>query len=173
MSETETTKPISDAAIELALLLWNFGDIKDANDFAEIAAPRIQSAFDTLTADRDATIAMLKEEIAALKAERQVVPDGLIERLRKCRSMIGNMCSEGRPPRMEIPARHDEYNEDIFICDTLKIVEAMLNAAPPADMLTAAAVRDAALEEAAMLFDRVCDSIRSDAIRALKHGEGK
>lgn len=46
----------------------------------------------------------------------------LIERIGKCLTMIGNMCSEGRPPKMRIPAVHDEYNEDIYICDTLRLV---------------------------------------------------
>jgi hypothetical protein len=40
--------------------------------------------------------------------------------------MIGAMCLEGRPPKMTTPARHDEQNEDIFICDTLVSIKADL-----------------------------------------------
>lgn len=62
----------------------------------------------------------------------------IIERMKKCRSMIGNMCSEGRPPKMQIPAKHDEYNEDIYICDTLRAAEKLLDTPPkPAAMRSA------------------------------------
>lgn len=51
----------------------------------------------------------------------------LLERIRKCQSMIGKMCSEGRPPLMQIPAAHNEYNEDIYICDTLRMMKDLIN----------------------------------------------
>jgi hypothetical protein len=57
----------------------------------------------------------------------------IIDRCKKSRSMIGKMCSEGRPPKMRIPADHTEDNEDIFICDTLEMCEAWLGDSPDED----------------------------------------
>lgn len=51
-----------------------------------------------------------------LKAQVREMP--LPERLEKARAMIGNMCSEGRPPKMTIPVQW--YDEDFFISTTLK-----------------------------------------------------
>lgn len=48
--------------------------------------------------------------------------------LKECQSMIGSMCAEGRPPKMSIPAR-PHYDEDIFICETIKRAVARLEAA--------------------------------------------
>ena len=45
--------------------------------------------------------------------------DTLIERLEAAKSMIGNMCSQLRPPKMSIPARPD-YDEDILIIGALQ-----------------------------------------------------
>lgn len=42
----------------------------------------------------------------------------LIAKLYECRRMVGNMCSEGRPPKMSIPAR-PEVDEDLVICRTI------------------------------------------------------
>lgn len=42
----------------------------------------------------------------------------LKERVTKCRSMIGRMCSEGEHPRMSVPA-DPERDEDLYITDTL------------------------------------------------------
>jgi hypothetical protein len=52
----------------------------------------------------------------------------LIERIRESRKMIGRMCSERRPPKMSIPMQ--DSDEDKFICDTLRAVQAAL-ALPP------------------------------------------
>lgn len=54
-----------------------------------------------------------KEEL-----ESRVREEDLLTRLEKCQSMIGNMCSEGRPPKMSIPLQHTD--EDFFICTTLR-----------------------------------------------------
>jgi len=43
----------------------------------------------------------------------------LVKRLNESMSRIGNMCSEGRPPKMSIPAR-PEYDDDLFIIATIK-----------------------------------------------------
>lgn len=42
----------------------------------------------------------------------------LLQRLESCERRIGNMCSEGRPPRMRIPVHHDD--DDFFICATMR-----------------------------------------------------
>lgn len=57
----------------------------------------------------------------------------LIARLYECRRMIGNMCSEGRPPKMSIPCR-PELDEDIVICRTISEAVAALGGTvePPA-----------------------------------------
>lgn len=49
-------------------------------------------------------------------SETPVLLTALVERLKKCQGMIGNMCSEGRPPKMRIPA--EAQDEDCFIVDT-------------------------------------------------------
>ena len=49
--------------------------------------------------------------------------DELTKRISKCHEMIASMCKELRPPKMQIPARHNEYNEDIFIGDTLDMCQ--------------------------------------------------
>lgn len=41
----------------------------------------------------------------------------LRKRLVQCRNMIGQMCSEGRPPKMSIPVRW--HDEDFFISTTI------------------------------------------------------
>lgn len=38
-------------------------------------------------------------------------------RLLDCRRRVGDMCAEGRPPRMSIPVRGSD--DDIFICQTI------------------------------------------------------
>lgn len=48
----------------------------------------------------------------------------LSERLDKCRKAIGDMCAEGRPPKMTIPAQW--YDEDIYISTTLMDAKAEL-----------------------------------------------
>ena len=45
--------------------------------------------------------------------------DTLVERLEAAKNMIGNMCSQLRPPKMSIPARPD-YDEDILIIGVLE-----------------------------------------------------
>lgn len=62
-------------------------------------------------------------------SNRQII----IDRCKLSRQMIGEMCAQGRPPRMEIPAAHDEHNEDIFICDTLRMCESWLGDGPDED----------------------------------------
>lgn len=42
----------------------------------------------------------------------------IIERLKDVQRMIGAMCSEGRCPKMSIPAR-PEHDEDLVICATI------------------------------------------------------
>lgn len=42
----------------------------------------------------------------------------LVERLEKCRSMIGKMCKERRGPKMTIPLQWDD--EDFYICRTIE-----------------------------------------------------
>ena len=50
-----------------------------------------------------------------LEAEIRVIP--LCDRITMCQVMIGKMCTEGRPPKMSIPAQWDD--EDFFIITTL------------------------------------------------------
>ena len=57
-----------------------------------------------------------------LKARVREIP--LMERLEQCRGMIGNMCSELRPPKMSIPVRWND--EDFFISTTIQ--DAMVSA---------------------------------------------
>lgn len=40
--------------------------------------------------------------------------DELIERLKKARKIVCNLCADGRCPRMSIPAQQDD--EDLVIC---------------------------------------------------------
>jgi len=47
-------------------------------------------------------------------------------RLLDCRRRVGDMCAEGRPPRMSIPVRGSD--DDIFICQTIDDALAALNA---------------------------------------------
>jgi hypothetical protein len=42
----------------------------------------------------------------------------LSERLARCQQMIGDMCAEGRPPRMSVPVNWDD--EDFYISQTLR-----------------------------------------------------
>lgn len=63
------------------------------------------------------------EELARLKAPVDVA--GLVERLRAAEAMIGAMCSDGRPPKMSIPAQPDR-DEDIVICDTMEAARTAL-----------------------------------------------
>lgn len=52
----------------------------------------------------------------------------LVKRLREAQGMIGRMCSEGRPPKMSIPARPD-HDEDLMICDVIRAaIEVIENA---------------------------------------------
>jgi hypothetical protein len=48
----------------------------------------------------------------------------LLERLEQCRSLIGRMCSEHRPPKMTIPVQW--YDEDFYINTTLRDTAAEL-----------------------------------------------
>ncbi len=50
-----------------------------------------------------------------LKARVREIP--LLKRLEECHRMIGEMCSEGRRPRMSIPVQW--YDEDFYIGTTL------------------------------------------------------
>lgn len=50
--------------------------------------------------------------------EARIREQDLLTRLELCQSMIGKMCSEGRPPKMSIPVQHSD--EDVFICTTLR-----------------------------------------------------
>lgn len=58
----------------------------------------------------------------------------LVVRLHECASRIGRMCSEGRPPRMSIPARADD--DDIFIARTCREAADVLTATKPEDGTT-------------------------------------
>lgn len=62
---------------------------------------------------------MTKEEI-----EKRIRETPLKERLERSMSMIGKMCSEGRPPKMSIPV--EWYDEDFFIITTIKDAIAQL-----------------------------------------------
>ena len=55
-------------------------------------------------------------KLEILKARVRETP--LAERLKRSRSMIAKMCSEGRPPCMSIPVRHED--EDFYISTTLE-----------------------------------------------------
>jgi len=44
--------------------------------------------------------------------------EDLMKRLDTCISIIGNLCSEHRNPCMSIPCQ--PYDEDMFICETIK-----------------------------------------------------
>lgn len=61
----------------------------------------------------------------------------LLERLDKCRKMIGNMCSERRPPQITIPLQW--YDEDFFISTTLQDAAEYIKTA---DALTAVFTRE-------------------------------
>lgn len=41
----------------------------------------------------------------------------LLERIASSQSRISDMCSEGRPPRMRVPA--DSSDDDVYITETL------------------------------------------------------
>ncbi len=45
--------------------------------------------------------------------------------LELCKDMIANMCSEGRPPKMRIPA--EDRDEDLFIVNTINKVLLLLD----------------------------------------------
>ena len=59
--------------------------------------------------------------------EAQVRKTSLRERLDECRTRIGKMCSEGRPPRMCIPVQWDD--DDFYISTTLADAQRALDAA--------------------------------------------
>lgn len=67
-----------------------------------------------------------------LPSARRSAPDSdaLVKRLRDCKNRIGDMCKEGRPPKMSIPARPD-YDDDLIICTAIDDAIAALTA--PAD----------------------------------------
>ncbi len=52
------------------------------------------------------------------KLEARVREIPLAERLRLCREMVGEMCSERGPPKMTIPVQW--YDEDFFIGVTIE-----------------------------------------------------
>ena len=56
----------------------------------------------------------------------------LIERIGKSKNIIGDLCKEGRCPKMTIPVHPDD--EDIFIIDTLKQCEEALTPPLPEDV---------------------------------------
>ena len=58
--------------------------------------------------------------------EAQVRKTSLRERLDECRTRIGKMCSEGRPPRMCIPVQWDD--DDFYISTTLADAQRALDA---------------------------------------------
>jgi len=58
--------------------------------------------------------------------EAQVRKTALRERLDECRTRIGKMCSEGRPPRMCIPVQWDD--DDFYISTTLADAQRALDA---------------------------------------------
>lgn len=43
----------------------------------------------------------------------------VLERIIKCQAIVGDICRDGRPPRMSIPVQPDD--EDVFISDTLNM----------------------------------------------------
>ena len=50
----------------------------------------------------------------------------LLENLLRCKTRIGSMCSEGRPPKMRIPVTADD--DDVFINNTIQTAMNRLNA---------------------------------------------
>ena len=58
--------------------------------------------------------------------EARVRQTPLSERLDECRTRIGKMCSEGRPPRMCIPVQWDD--DDFYISTTLADAQRALDA---------------------------------------------
>jgi len=56
--------------------------------------------------------------------EARVRQTPLSERLDDCRTRIGKMCSEGRPPRMTIPVQYDD--DDFYISTTLSDAQATI-----------------------------------------------
>ena len=54
-----------------------------------------------------------------LQTELRETP--LRERMRNSQGRVGNMCSEGRPPRMSIPVR--AVDDDFYICTTIRDAE--------------------------------------------------
>lgn len=62
------------------------------------------------------------EELEGIVRESGSLP----ERLAECRSRIGKMCSEGRPPKMSIPVQWND--DDFFINTTLKDAEQSVRA---------------------------------------------
>jgi hypothetical protein len=64
----------------------------------------------------------MAKTIEDLKAKVRETP--LKERLAMCKTMIGNMCSKVRPPKMTIPVHWED--EDIFINTTLEDAEKAL-----------------------------------------------
>jgi hypothetical protein len=66
---------------------------------------------------------ILKENVAkfapALKRLACSAPDeALIQRLQDCKRRISDMCKNGHPPKMSIPARPD-HDDDLVICQTI------------------------------------------------------
>jgi hypothetical protein len=67
---------------------------------------------------------MINKSDKHIALENRVRETPLLERLENSAAMIGKMCSEGRPPKMSIPVAH--YDEDFFICTTLRDAAAMM-----------------------------------------------
>lgn len=65
-----TNSKITDAAIDVAMNIWNFADITNMDEFTKIIAPRIQSALDT--AAQEARIEAIEECALLMDGKREI-----------------------------------------------------------------------------------------------------
>lgn len=57
-------------------------------------------------------------EVSYEELRARVRETPLVERLERCRELVGEMSRQGRPPRMSIPVSHTD--EDVFITTTIE-----------------------------------------------------
>lgn len=91
--------------------------------------------------------------------------------LKECQSMIGSMCAEGRPPKMSIPAR-PHYDEDIFICETIKRAVARLEAAENEREQLNEQLRKMGADWLATAINGMAESLPAARIRSLVEQHG-
>ena len=96
----------------------------DTNEWLDGYDAACNDILAALTKGRGKERTVMERTEETLKARVRETP--LPDRLNECRKRIGNMCAEGRAPRMCIPVQHSD--DDFFICTTLADAQAQIEA---------------------------------------------